>query len=101
MATIACTVRTDIPALNKDLFEEFLIERGMKNFEVFTVEKDRKVYITFSSGAEHMKYELRALESIFNSKHQVDDNHADHFEEILYDAADAIVRTIDEDDYYK
>lgn len=101
MATIASTVRTNIHALNKDLFENFLKERGVKNFDVFTIENDRKVYITFASGAEHMKYELSALEELFNQRYAVAKNYADYFEEVLYDAADSIVRAIDEDDYHE
>jgi len=65
MALVASTTETQVPIVYKDEFYDFLIRRGVRNFDVFTVDRKKYLFIAFDSGGEHMKYALRQLEIEF------------------------------------
>jgi hypothetical protein len=99
MAIVASTVKTNISVVNKDVFDTFLREKGVKNFELFTVPGQRKVFISFTSGAEQFKYSLRSWEEEFIASYPVANIYADYFEDVLFDTADTIIRGIEDEEY--
>lgn len=99
MAIVAATVKTSISVVNKDLFDTFLQEKGVKNFELFTVVGQRKVFITFTSDAERFKYSLCSWEAEFLERISGTGTYADYFEDVLFDTADTIIRGIEDEEY--